>query len=303
MGDRYKWGLDLGGTKIEGVVVDSHEDYRVLARMRVPTQQQHGYEHIVRQIQTLIEQLCVETGMCPTAIGMGTPGIIDPKSGCMQNSNTQCLLGRQLQVDVEAATGFRFVITNDANCFAKAEYEIGVVSKMDHRPDVVFGVIMGTGVGGGLIVNGKVINGRHGIGGEWGHTVLVRDGLPCYCGKRGCVEKYIAGPALERHYASLSGSKMSLKDIARRHYDGIDPHATATIDRMVSLFGEAIANVVNVLDPDVIILGGGVGNIPDLHLGASEALLPYIFNGSVRTQFLRPSLGDSAGVFGAAMLV
>lgn len=169
--------------------------------------------------------------------------------------------------------------------------------------EVVFGVIMGTGVGGGVVVNGKVINGRQGIGGEWGHNLLDASGGECYCGKTGCVERVIAGPALERYYHMISGKNLYLPEIMQYFYSNTDLHATATVQRLIKNFGQAISVVINILDPDVIILGGGVGNIDLLYTEGIAEVKKHIFNNRLDTMFVKPKLGDSAGVFGAAMLV
>ncbi|MEM9548984.1 MAG: ROK family protein [Bacteroidota bacterium] len=300
---QYKWGIDLGGTKIEGVILDVQQDYKVVKRLRVPTEQEKGYDHVKHQISKVVKLLEDETNLTPHKIGMGTPGTMDPVTGALKNSNTQCLIGKTLKKDLEAMLKIPFVMTNDANCFAMAETKMGIVKDLDFVPKVVFGVIMGTGVGGGVVVNGEVIDGLHGIGGEWGHNVLDENGDPCYCGKNGCVETVIAGPALERYYTKLSGQKLSLKHIYKKYKEGSDPAAEKTIDHVVAKFGQAISVIINILDPEVIVLGGGVNNIPEIALHAKEAATPYVFNSEVRTTFLRPKLGDSAGVFGAALLV
>ena len=300
--NRYKWGLDLGGTKIEGVILDQEHNLDPIIRLRVPTEQQQGYEHMLGQIQKLINLMSEKTGLSPKKIGMGTPGTLDPGSRKMKNSNTECINGKPMLDDIEALTGLEFKFSNDANCFAVAETLMGCVQDLETVPEVVFGVIMGTGVGGGLIVNGNVVSGRHGLGGEWGHNVLDQDGVQCYCGKIGCVEKVIAGPSLERYYAEKTGTHKHLKDIAQLHADNADAAATETIKYMVSQFGKGISAIINTIDPEVIVLGGGVGNIPDLLEGAADAVRPHIFNDKVETIFLKPKLGDSAGVFGAALL-
>ncbi len=171
------------------------------------------------------------------------------------------------------------------------------------KAEVVFGVIMGTGVGGGLVVNNKIIGGHHGIGGEWGHNILEENGEPCYCGKKGCVEQVISGPALERFYHQQSGEKLSLKTILERYQAGNDDHAAATIDRLLEYYGRAISTLINVIDPGLIVIGGGVGNIDLLYNEGYERIKKYIFNkGVITTPILKPNLGDSAGVFGAALL-
>ncbi len=160
---KYKWGIDLGGTKVEGVVLDTENNHQVVARLRLPTEQEKGYKHILGQIHGVINSLEKETGIKPECIGMGTPGVIDPITNKMKNSNTLCLIGQKLGKDMEQLTGLKFRTSNDANCFAVAETLMGAVVDLDPKPQVVFGVIMGTGVGGGLVVNGQVIDGRHGI--------------------------------------------------------------------------------------------------------------------------------------------
>ncbi len=296
------WGIDLGGTKIEGIVLDSPDTMNVLCRMRVPTEANKGYPHILRQIQKLVETMMSEVGMRPSHIGIGTPGSLDPQTQTLKNSNTICLNGQPFLRDIEAVLKTPVRIANDANCFALAETRWGAVRT--HMPDarVVFGVIMGTGVGGGIVVDGKVLHGHQGIAGEWGHNFLDASGGPCYCGRSGCVETILSGPALEKFYAQQCSVQRSLKDIVARAYKGTDPTADATIDRLVHFFGKAIAYVINILDPDAIVLGGGLSQIDILYeRGAEEAAL-YVFNTHMNTAFLRPALGDSAGVFGAALL-
>lgn len=299
---RYLWGIDLGGTKVEGVILDSENNNGAVSRLRLPTEKGKGYEHILGQIWNVIKKMSSETGLEPSHVGIGTPGVVDPNSRNLKNSNTTCLNGRPFHDDLESLTGLSIKTSNDANCFAIAETLMGTIQDLEFVPEVVFGVIMGTGVGGGIVVNGKVINGMHGIGGEWGHNVLEPNGDPCYCGKVGCVEQVISGPALERYYKKISGEGRSLKEIATRHKNNEDANATKTINRMISFFGEGIAPLLNTIDPAVVVLGGGVGNIPDLADRAADAAKPYIFNHGVETLFLRPKLGDSAGVFGAALL-
>jgi fructokinase len=291
------WGIDLGGTKIEGVIMpaDSPEPF---FRMRLDTEADKGYEHIVGRIASLVEQIEGASGLRrPKQIGIGTPGAVEPATGLMKNCNTTSLNGKPLPADVAAALGVDVVIANDANCLALAEATLGAAK----GAETVFGVIMGTGVGGGVVVRGHVLNGAQGIAGEWGHNVLIPDGAPCYCGKRGCVETVLAGPALQRYYESRTGQRLTLKEIVRRV--DTDPDAKATLDRLIAYFGEAISVVINILDPEAIVLGGGVGNIAALYTEGVKSAEKHIFNTQMRTKILAPLLGDSAGVFGAAMLV
>ena len=297
-----RWGIDLGGTKIEGVVItkDSHE---VLARLRVPTEGDKGYDHVISQIGKLLKELEAEVGHAPTRVGIGTPGTIDPPTGLLKNSNSQSINKKPFHTDLQAALPHIDIrMANDANCFALAETMMGVVPDVDPSAKVVFGIIMGTGVGGGLVVNGEVIGGKHGIGGEWGHNFLDEAGYDCYCGRHGCVETILAGPFLERYYREQSGEARSLKEVWERYLAGNDPHAQATMDRLVHFFGKAFSSVINIVDPDVVVIGGGVSNLPILYNEGVKELEKYIFNPRLDVRVVPPKLGDSAGVFGAAFL-
>jgi fructokinase len=296
------WGIDLGGTKIECAVLDSENNLDVVARLRVPTESANGYEHILSQVKKLIDLVADEVGERPAKLGFATPGVLEPDTQLMKNSNTTCLNGKSMGKDLEALLGIPCQLANDANCFALAEALMGA-GKEYPNAEVVFGVIMGTGVGGGLVVNNKIIGGHHGIGGEWGHNILEENGDQCYCGKQGCVEQVIAGPALERHYEKISGETKSLKTILEEYQSGNNEYANATIERLLEYYGRAISTLVNVLDPGLIVIGGGVGNIDLLYTEGYERIKKYIFNkGVITTPILKPHLGDSAGVFGAALL-
>lgn len=296
------WGVDLGGTKVEGVVLKSKQASDVICRMRIPTEAYKGYEHIIKQIKKLIDLMAAEVGHFPTTIGIGTPGSIDPHTQLLKNSNSTGLNGKPLKKDLEEALGIKVVMANDANCFALAESKIGIVQEVCPDAEVVFGVIMGTGVGGGIVVNGRLINGNQGIGGEWGHNFLDESGGECYCGKTGCVETIIAGPALEKFHYKTSREEFKLKEIVSRYKEG-DRNAARTMDHMVHFFGLAISNIINILDPEVIVLGGGVGNIDLLYTDGVKEAARHTFNTRFDTKIVKPKLGDSAGVFGAAFLV
>jgi predicted NBD/HSP70 family sugar kinase len=294
----HQWGIDLGGTKIEGVVLDPAAPEQPLCRLRLPTEAERGYDHILGQIARLCHLLAEKTGLpLHEKIGMGTPGVTDPKTGRLKNSNTQCLNGRTLQRDLEAALGTKFLLANDANCFALAEATLGA----GRGYPTVFGIIMGTGVGGGIVVHGRVVHGCHGIAGEWGQLIVEPDGPLSPHGTHGTVEAIISGPALEKFFTALSGETIPLREIAGRAE--IDLHAQATIERLTDTFARGISAVIDVLDPDAIILGGGVGNIDALSSDATRAkIAEHIFNPAFDAALLKPTLGDSAGVFGAAML-
>src|SRR5579863_3442907 len=297
------WGIDLGGTKIEGTILESIQHPHPLVRTRIDTESAKGYDHILDRIACLIGEMEQRSGLKPNAIGFGTPGVLDPTLRVMKNCNTVVLNGKPLEDDLAARLGIPVVLANDANCFALAETRWGVVSSEMPGARMVFGIILGTGVGGGLVIDGKIWGGRHGIGGEWGHNFLDETGGSCYCGKTGCVETVISGPATERYYRGLTGETLTLKEIVGRFNMASDSAATATIARLCHFFGKGISVVTNLLDPDVIVVGGGVGNIDALYtLGLAE-LRKFIFNNRVEVPLLKPSLGDSAGVFGAAALV
>jgi fructokinase len=297
------WGIDLGGTKAEGVVLGEGGLNEILFRDRVPTESEKGYQHILGQVKKLVESMERQLGCRPAKLGIGTPGTLDPKLGTMKGCNTVSMNFQPMKADLEKMLGMEICIANDANCFALAEARMGVVKEKFPKANVVFGVIMGTGVGGGLVVDGKVINGLQGIGGEWGHNFLDESGGPCYCGKSGCVEQVLSGPALEKYYASVSGQHKRLKEVYELYKNG-DHHASQTMKRMTHFFGLAISVIINIIDPDVIVIGGGVGNIDEIYTEGVESAKKFAFNnGVLDTPIVKPMLGDSAGVFGAAFLV
>lgn len=300
MSQAVRWGIDLGGTKVEGAIIDSARPGEAIHRLRRDTGASLGYEHILSQIEGVICDLESKSGLPrPAKIGIGTPGAVDPSNGSLKNSNTLCLNERDLKRDLERITGVEILMANDANCFALAEALVGAAA----GADVVFGVILGTGVGGGVVVHGRILPGLHGIAGEWGHNPLRGESHPCYCGRVGCIEGVIAGPSLERFYREQGGESIRLPEISHRAQEG-EKLAVQTLERLREKFAESIAAVINILDPDAIVLGGGVGNIPLLYEDRTrETVLSHIFNKEIRTRILKPSLGDSAGVFGAALLV
>ncbi len=287
----HKIGIDLGGTKIEGILLD--EKYNTIQRKRIETRQENGYDSIVQSIISLINELRAKTDE-KTSVGICTPGVTGADSGLIKNSNTQCLIGMPLKNDLENVLGFEIVMENDANCFALAESVLG--SAKGH--DVVFGVIIGTGVGGGIVINGTLHKGRTNIAGEWGHHTLYPNGNECYCGKQGCVETYISGPALEKRWFEITGKKESLQSIVQ---DLSDEKAKQWKKEFLENFGTSLANVIDILDPDVIVLGGGVSNIQFLYDQGKKAVYDKVFSDSIETPILKNSLGDSAGVFGACI--
>lgn len=287
-----KIGIDLGGTKIEGILLD--DSFNVVERTRIPTQQEKGYKSIINSIVSLVEELKIKASDNVT-IGVSTPGAISKKSGLIKNSNTQCLIGMPLKEDLKQALDQEIAIENDANCFALAEATLGAAK----NHNVVFGVIMGTGVGGGIVINGEIHKGRTYIAGEWGHHTLRINGNKCYCGKLGCVETYISGPALEKRWTELTGKTESLPSIIHN----LDTEKGQQWKKeFLENFGIGLANVIDILDPDVIVLGGGISNISFLYDEGRDAVYDKVFSDLVETPILKNQLGDSAGVFGASLL-
>jgi len=291
----HRIGIDLGGTKIEGVVLDASG--AEIFRKRIDTQQEKGYRHILGRIKELHDELGGQVKGQPTAFGIGTPGAISPRTGLMKNSNTVCLNGQPLKADLEQSLGRRINIQNDANCFAMAEALHGA----GRGHNLVFGVIMGTGCGGGIVHKGQVIVGRQAIAGEWGHTSIDPAGPSCYCGQRGCVETYISGGGAEARYTEKFGARKSFQEIVNDFRAG-DANAGEFMREFFRRFGRAMANVIDVLDPDVVVLGGGVSNFDALYTEGIAAVKSFVFSDSLETPIVRHQLGDSAGVIGAALV-
>jgi fructokinase len=301
--DNTLWGIDMGGTKIEGTILKAGEQPEILFRERIATEAENGYDHICEQVKKLTDRMNDHAGYKPSRIGIGTPGILDPFSGLMKNCNTVSMNGKPMKADLETLLDTNLFMANDADCFALAETRYGVVRQKFPEARVVFGVIMGTGVGGGIVVHNKVLTGLHGIAGEWGHNFLDESGGPCYCGKSGCVEMVISGPALENYYYKGTGNQKPLKDIVALAESKVDPTAQKTIIRLIEHFGKALSVIINILDPDVIVIGGGVGNIDQLYDRGKDSVKEYVFNNRIDTPIVKPLLGDSAGSIGAAFLL
>jgi fructokinase len=305
---RRRIGIDLGGTKIEGVVLGDHPTVPLL-RKRIATPRGQGYEAILDAIVGLARECIVAAGASTDpagasstpapdmSIGIGIPGILSNTHGRVKNANTTELIGRALGVDLERAIGRPILVENDANCFALAEALHGA----GRGARCVFGVILGTGVGGGIIFDGQIWSGAQGIAGEWGHMTLDPSGPPCYCGRRGCVETFLSGPGTARFYTQSGGAECKGEEVWTRAAAG-EPLASRAIEEYRARFGFALSQVVNLLDPDVIVLGGGVSKAPGLAEDAPALMRPHLFNGEVRTVVRRHELGDSAGVLGAAWL-
>lgn len=284
-------GIDLGGSKIEGVVLTA--DQQVATRLRIITP--GNYDAIVKAIVTLVQRL--QTADTRMTVGIGTPGHIG-NNGLIANSNTQCLNGRALQQDVEQALGYAVRVENDANCFALAEAVLG--SGQDY--DSVFGVILGTGVGGGIVINKRIWRGRHHSAGEWGHNVLLEQGPLCYCGKRGCVETLLSGPGAAAEFNAAHNTELDAKTLFQRAQQG-DAAALTFRTTYVERLGQALSVVTNIIDPDCIVLGGGLSNVDYLYSGALvNTLRRWAFHPDWQGELLKHTHGDSAGVLGAALL-
>lgn len=305
-------GLDLGGTKIEAVLIEitdqTQEPYRQLARKRIPTEQQRGYDAIVQRARDLLFEIVhtSHVSLDDVSVGVGMPGGTRKRDGTVKNSNTTCLNGRPFREDLTRALGRPICFDNDANCFALAETRFGAARAF--QSGLVFGVILGTGVGGGIVVNGHVWKGPQGIAGEWGHHTVYasppgaqgNELRACYCGKHGCVEVYLSGPAVEQDYARRAGAMLPMTEIVNLRQT--DPHAERAIETFLDAFAHGLANVIDILDPSAIVLGGGLSKIDALYEEGTRRVAELVFNDELTTPILRPSLGDSAGVIGAALL-
>ncbi|HTJ21476.1 MAG TPA: ROK family protein [Gemmatimonadaceae bacterium] len=291
-------GVDLGGTKIEAVALD--ESGAILARERVATPP--GYHETVRAIAQLVRGIESKLNITAT-VGIGIPGVVTPHTGLVKNANSTWLIGKPLQADLEKELARPIRVMNDANCFALSEAADGAAAGASS----VFGVILGTGVGGGIVIDGKVLDGVNLIAGEWGHNPLpwMREdefpGPECYCGKKGCIEMFLSGPAFEREFAARSGRRMPARDIVHAALNG-DATARVELTMYHDRLARALSSVINLLDPEVIVLGGGMSNTPGLAAAVVDLLPTYVFSDAVETRLVGNKHGDSSGVRGAAWL-
>lgn len=291
-------GLDLGGTKIEAIALDGT---RELLRRRVPSPR-GDYHATIRAVVDLVAALESELRHTAT-VGIGIPGAISTVTGLVKNANSTWLIGRPLDRDLERALGRPVRVSNDANCFALSEATDGA----GQGAGTVFGVILGTGTGGGIVVNGHVVEGRHRIAGEWGHNPMPwpqdgeLPGPPCYCGQSGCIETFLSGPALAASYHQLSNRNAQVEEVVRLADDG-DPKAARALDLYEGRLARALASIINVLDPDVIVLGGGLSNIGRLYTRVPSLWQRFVFSDSSDTPLVAARHGDSSGVRGAAWL-
>jgi fructokinase len=299
MSERFRIGIDFGGTKIEGAAVDISGSVRARRRIATPA---HDYAATVDAIVALVKAIEKEIG-ASAPVGVGIPGAISPTTGLVKNANSTWLIGRPLQCDLEAALGRAVRLANDANCFALSEATDGAAAAMES----VLGVILGTGVGGGIAIRGQILPGANAIAGEWGHNPLpwpAPDEIPgpaCYCGRSGCLETFLSGPALALDHHRHTGQSLSAPEIALGAENG-DPKCRATLGRYINRLARGLASVINLIDPNAIVLGGGLSRISALYNQVPAAWTPYIFSDRVVTRLIPPAHGDSSGVRGAAWL-
>jgi fructokinase len=292
-------GIDLGGTKIEAIALDADTPVAVRRRLATPRDYAGTLDTMVR----LVAEIEAETGSTGS-VGVGIPGVVSRTTGLVKNANSTWLIGRPLLADLEARLARPVRVANDANCFTLSE----AIDGAGQGFDTVFGVILGTGVGGGIAIRQRIHEGPNQIAGEWGHNPLPwmteeeRAAAPgCYCGKNGCVETFLSGPGFERDHAVRSGARCSSQDIVRSAASG-DAHAIRTLERYHDRLARGLAFVIDLLDPDVIVLGGGMSNLPDLPSAVSALLPRYVFSDTVLTKLVLNAHGDSSGVRGAAWL-
>lgn len=293
----FRLGVDLGGSKTEVVVLDEHFQLQHRHRVKTPSQ---DYEAILSVIADLVFEADALFN-CRLPVGIGTPGAVSPRSGLLRNSNTVCMNGRPFAEDIEARLGRNVIVQNDANCFVLSEALNGAAK----AASTVFGVIIGTGTGGGLVMNGRLLEGKHRITGEWGHNPMPwqRDSESqeaCYCGKTNCIETFLSGPGLCGRYLKRFGEALTSERIVSRAQQG----DSTCVDAMEDYFDQmarALAHVINILDPDVIVLGGGMSRIEAIYDEIPGRLSRYAFSDYITTPVVAAEHGDASGVFGAAM--
>lgn len=292
-------GIDVGGTKIEAVAIDDNHQIRLRRRVATP---RGDYEATLRTIADLVNAFKAEL-QAKCTVGVAIPGTLSPATGLVKNSNSVWLIGKPLDRDLERLVGQPLHFSNDANCFALSEGTDGAGA----GAAVVFGVIIGTGTGGGIVVHGRVVDGHHHIAGEWGHNPLPwpeRDEWPgptCYCGRTGCIETFLSGPGLARAYHLRTAQVVDAAEIVRRVDHG-EPAAGQVLAKYEHRMARALASVINVLDPDVIVLGGGLSNIERLYTNVPRLWAPFVFSDRTTTPLVKAAHGDSSGVRGAAWL-
>jgi fructokinase len=297
------WGCDIGNAVIEGVILKSSYDPTVLVHVQLPTESDQGYEHVLGRVKSLVEQLQTAAGYKATRMGVATPGTLVTRTGLLKNTNIACLEGKALAADLATWLGMDTPVGNDANCLTLAETRVGVVKQQFPGARIVFGILMDRGIGGGLVVNGQIVRGNNGITGEWGHIYLnPSEPHPCFCGKHGCIESILSVPALERFYAEISGQPLPLLAVAARAETG-DKAAWATLQRLTNFFGHALSILVNIIDPDVIVIGGLTSALDRLYTDGPRVIASYVIDHHFETPVVKAGLGEQAVAIGAALLL
>lgn len=290
----FKLGVDLGGTKTEAVILD--QDHNEIFRKRISTSQDKGYEGLLDDIHLLYQEMCDKIDHHVHTFGIGTPGALT-KTGVMKNANIISMNGKPFVADLERKLGRRVARDNDSNCFVMAEATFGAAK----GKKIIFGAILGTGVGGGILYNGKLVSGLQSIAGEWGHTIIGSVGPKCYCGKIGCVETFISGSGVEKKYFEVTKESVPMTEIVKKFRLG-DEVAKVIMTEFFVYFGKSFSNLISILDPDIIVIGGGLSNIDEIYSIGINKVRDYIFNDELMTPIVRNKCGDSAGVLGAALL-
>jgi fructokinase len=291
----YHLGIDLGGTKIEGVIIDNQyiEQYRVVTE----TQQELGYIHILDTTLRLYQEMFEQINGAHHSLGIGTPGSLSSDTGKLRFCNIVEMNGKTIKKDIEAQLNRKITLENDANCFALAEARIGAGKGYSN----IFGIVMGTGCGGGYITDGFIMQGRNRIAGEWGHMVYHPDGPSCYCGRSGCIERYLSGNGLENQYLEHTGKPLSVESIVKCAEAG-DRSATHIMEGFIHVFGASVASLIAIIDPDIIVLGGGLSNIEKIYTDGIKSVQQHLFSRDIETPIVINALGASSGVLGAALI-
>ncbi len=296
---RYRMGIDLGGTKIEGAVFGASQELLFRERIKTP---RHNYDATLTAIRDLVLRAEAKTGKS-VSVGIGMPGAVSPQTGLVKNANSTWLNGRPFDKDMRSCLGRDARFANDANCFALSE----AVDGAGKEAKAVFGVILGTGCGGGIVIDKQVHVGANAIAGEWGHTPLpspTPDELPgpsCYCGRKGCLETWISGPAFEAQFRSRTGLSLSVSEILDKAANG-NEEAQSSFNAWLNRLGRGLAAIINILDPDLIVLGGGLSNIDQIYDRIGDHIAPHVFSDGYETPVVKNHHGDSGGVRGAAWL-
>jgi len=296
------WGINIGSTQVEAVLLDGLSRARPFRKMRVPLDPEQGYYYVLGQVHKLVEVLSADVGMRPDRIGVSTWGQLDPETKTLKNSGSQALDGKPLLSDLETYLGVPVRIENAANCLTLAETRFGVVTQIAPDARCILGLLIEDRVDGGIVLNGRIFSGRQGIAGSWGHNYLDAGGGTCDCGRHGCTQTVLSDQALEEFYATQGGRMAGVHDIMACAEDGQDDAASETLERYVYNLAKALGPVINILDPEVVVLGGTLSAMDAVYEQGPELLRRFVHNSRVDTKLVRPQLGHAASAYGAALL-